>query len=104
MTLSYENTKGAFYCIINVSSLPNIKLVKVKGASMSDQKIIIIRKGINGFSFAICNSEGNWIGNANSIHEIRKEYDYEIKHGIIKIKKETTILPTDAQMCELPTT
>ena len=96
MTLSYENTKGAFYCIINVSSLTNSKLVKVKGASMSDQKIIIIRKGINGFSFAICNSEGNWIGNANSIEEIRKEYDYEVKHGIIKIKKETTILPTDA--------
>ena len=65
---------------------------------MSDQKIIIIRKGINGFSFAICNSEGNWIGNANSIEEIRKEYQYELKHGIIKIKKETTILPTDAQM------
>ena len=65
---------------------------------MSDQKIIIIRKGINGFSFAICNSEGNWIGNANSIKEIRKEYDYELKHGVIKIKKEKTILPTDAQM------
>ena len=65
---------------------------------MSEHKIIIIRKGINGFSFAICNSEGNWIGNANSIEEIRKEYDYEIKRGIIKIKKETTILPTDAQM------
>ena len=65
---------------------------------MSDQKIIIIRKGINVFSFAICNSEGNWIGNANSIKEIRKEYDYEIKHGIVKIKKETTILPTDAQI------
>ena len=65
---------------------------------MSDQKIIIIRKGINGFSFAICNSKGNWIGNANSVEEIRKEYDYELKRGIIKIKKETTILPTDAQM------
>ena len=63
---------------------------------MSEQKIIIIRKGINGFNFAICNSKGNWIGNANSIEEARKEYDYEIKHGIIKIKKETTILPTDA--------
>ena len=47
---------------------------------MSEQKIIIIRKGINGFSFAICNSKGNWIGNANSIEEIRNEYDYEIKH------------------------
>ena len=65
---------------------------------MSEHKIIIIRKGINGFSFSICNSEGNWIGNANSIEEIRKEYDYELKRGIIKIKKETTILPTDAQM------
>ena len=63
---------------------------------MSDQKIIIIRKGIHGFNFAICNSKGNWIGNANSIEEIRKEYQYELKHGIIKIKKETTILPTDA--------
>ena len=39
---------------------------------MSDQKIIIIRKGINGFSFAICNSKGNWIGNANSIHSAFK--------------------------------
>ena len=68
---------------------------------MSDQKIIIIRKGINGFSFSICNSKGNWIGNANSIEEIRKEYDYEIKRGIIKIKKETTILPTDTQMFKL---
>lgn len=63
---------------------------------MSEQKIIIIRKGINGFNFAICNSKGMWIGNANSIEEIRNEYDYEIKHGIIRIKKETTILPTDA--------
>ena len=59
---------------------------------MSDQKIIIIRKGINGFSFAICNSKGNWIGNANSIEEIRKEYDYELKRGIIKIKKRNNNL------------
>lgn len=60
---------------------------------MSEKEIMIIRKGINGYAYSICNSDGLWIGNANSIEEINRKFDYEVKYGKVKLKKETTLLP-----------
>lgn len=60
------------------------------------KKIIRIRKGINGFPFSICNEKGNWIANINSTKEAYDLYRYETKHGILKIKKETTLYPANA--------
>ena len=63
------------------------------------QKIIRIRKGINGFPFSICNEKGNWIANIHSTKEAYDLYRYETKHGILKIKKETTLYPANAENC-----
>ena len=62
--------------------------------------IIKVRKGINGFRYAICNSQGNWIGNASKLSGIHKEYEWEIKHGYIKLVRELRIYPENKEGIE----
>lgn len=66
------------------------------------KKIVTIRKGINGFAFSICNENGNLISNINSTKEAYELYEYEIKHGRLKIKKETTLYPANAENYIVP--
>ena len=60
-------------------------------------KTLTIRKGINGFPFSICDEEGHWIGNFESIEKIREFYAYEVKAKSVNLKKQTGLLPIDAE-------
>lgn len=60
---------------------------------MDEKTIIRIRKGMNGWPFSACSADGYFIMNAESIDQIREHYDFEIKHKIVKIVKETSLYP-----------
>lgn len=62
--------------------------------------IIKVRKGINGFRYAICNSQGDWIGNATKLSGIHKEYEWEIKHEYIKLVRELDLYPENKEGIE----
>ena len=62
---------------------------------MAEKTILKIRKGVYGFPYAICNEQGYWHGNANSLGEIRKEYELEIKLGYIELVRELDLYPED---------
>ena len=60
---------------------------------MDEKTIIRIRKGMNGYPYSACTKDGHFIMNAESIEAIRETYDFEIKHKLVKIVKETTLYP-----------
>lgn len=62
--------------------------------------IIIIRKGINGFRYSICNEQGNWIGETEKISEISACYAWGIKHGFIKLVRELKLYPKNKDVIE----
>lgn len=51
-------------------------------------KEVIVRSGINGFRYSVYTSNGGFIFNANSMREIRAWYRYELRHGLLTIRKE----------------
>ena len=60
---------------------------------MDERTVIRIRKGINGFPYSACTSDGYFITNAESIEQIREHYDFELKHKMVRIIKETSLYP-----------
>lgn len=60
---------------------------------MEERTVIRIRKGINGFPYSACTSDGYFITNAESIEQIREHYDFELKHKMVRIIKETSLYP-----------
>ncbi|MCD8143416.1 MAG: hypothetical protein LUD83_09130 [Clostridiales bacterium] len=50
--------------------------------------IIKIRKGVNGFRYSACDSNGYWICNANKLSDIRRHWKNEIKAGAITLVRE----------------
>lgn len=55
--------------------------------------VITIRRGLSGWPYSACTSEGKFITNSESIDEIRKLYMEDIKAGRVKLKKETKLFP-----------
>lgn len=51
-------------------------------------KEVVIRPGINGFKYSVYTSGGGFIFNANSMKFIREWYRYELRHGLLGIRKE----------------
>jgi len=58
-------------------------------------KVLLIRKGLNGFPYSICNAKGRFLSNFNSIEEIREYYRIEVDMGVLRLKKETRLNPEE---------
>ena len=52
------------------------------------EKIIKIRRGLNGFRYAAYNEKGIFIANFEKLADIRKHWKWEIDHGMIKLTRE----------------
>ena len=57
------------------------------------QTIIRVRRGMNGFKYAACDNCGHFIGNFRKLSDVRKHWNYEIKHGYIVLIRELDKLP-----------
>lgn len=51
-------------------------------------KEVIVRPGCHGFKYSVYTSGGGFIFNANTMQEIRSWFRWEIRHGVISIRKE----------------
>lgn len=51
-------------------------------------KEVIIRPGINGFRYSVYTAAGGFIFNADSMKDIRFTYRYELRHGLLTLRKE----------------
>lgn len=60
---------------------------------MENITTIRIRQGLNGFPFSACTDEGHFIGNADSIDEIREQWKRDIKAKRVQIVKELHLFP-----------
>lgn len=60
---------------------------------MGDTRIIRIRRGMNGFPYSACTSDGNFICNADDIKQIRSMYEMEIKMKHVRLVKELDMFP-----------
>lgn len=49
---------------------------------------VIVRKGINGFKYTVYTAAGAFIFNGESMKQIRDWYRYELRHRLLKIRKE----------------
>ena len=51
-------------------------------------KEVIVKQGINGFKYSVYTKNGSFIFNAESMKQIRDWYRYELRHGLLRIRKE----------------
>lgn len=51
-------------------------------------KEVIVRRGINGFRYSVYTVGGGFLFNAESMKQIRDWYRYELRHGLLRIRKE----------------
>lgn len=51
-------------------------------------KEVIVKRGINGFKYSVYTDSGSFIFNAESMKQIRDWYRYELRHGLLRIRKE----------------
>lgn len=65
---------------------------------MKQATILRIRKGLNGYPYSVCRGkDGYFLGNFDSLEQIKSYYQKEIRLGSIRFIKETTKYPTDAK-------
>lgn len=62
-------------------------------AEKKEKQIVRIRKGLNGWQFSECREDGRFVRNAESIEQIKAQYEYEIKHRMVKFVKELDLYP-----------
>lgn len=55
--------------------------------------IIRIRKGINGFKYSACDSNGYFLGNFAKLADVRQHWKIEIRWGYIVLVRELDKLP-----------
>lgn len=55
--------------------------------------IIRVRRGINGFRYSACDSNGYFIGNFEKLAEVRKHWSVEIRRGQVQIIRELDQMP-----------
>lgn len=51
-------------------------------------KEVVVKKGCNGFKYSVYTSGGGFLFNANFMKEIRDWFRWEVRHGLIAIRKE----------------
>ncbi len=59
--------------------------------------IIKIRRGINGFKYAACDMDGNFIWNLNRLSEASQYWKKEIKTGNVRLIRELSLYPETDQ-------
>lgn len=52
-------------------------------------KEVIVKRGINGFKYSVYTESGSFIFNAESMKQIRDWYRYELRQGLLRIRKES---------------
>lgn len=57
------------------------------------QTIIRVRKGLNGFKYSACDSNGYFIGNFEKLADVRKHWKNEIKWGQVELVRELDKMP-----------
>ena len=55
--------------------------------------IIRVRKGINGFKYSACDSNGYFIGNFEKLSDVRKHWRRSIKSGKVTLIRELDKMP-----------
>lgn len=51
-------------------------------------KEVIVKPGCHGFKYSVYTAGGGFIINANTMQEIRSWFRWEIRRGLISIRKE----------------
>lgn len=67
-----------------------------RGLTMTAERkksIIRVRKGINGFKYSACDSNGNFLGNFEKLADVRKHWLNEIKWGQVALVRELDKMP-----------
>lgn len=67
---------------------------------MNKITIIRVRKGLNGFKYSACDSDGYFIGNFEKLADIRKHWEKSIKSGKIELIRELNKMPDMTQIEE----
>lgn len=60
---------------------------------MNKTTIIRVRKGLNGFKYSACDSNGYFIGNFEKLADVRKHWKNEIKWGQVELVRELDKIP-----------
>ena len=55
---------------------------------VEDMKEVIVRPGMNVYKYSVYTVGGGFIFNADSMKVIRDCYRYELRHGLLTIRKE----------------
>lgn len=55
--------------------------------------IIKVRRGINGFKYSACDSNGYFIGNFRKLADVRRHWLREIKWGQVELIRELDQMP-----------
>ena len=58
-----------------------------------EKQIVRIRKGLNGWQVSQCDKDGRFVQNAESIDQIKAQFEYEIKHRMVKFVMELEHYP-----------
>ena len=58
-----------------------------------EKQVIQIRKGLNGWQVSECYEDERFFRNAESIKQIKAQYDYEIKHRLVKFIMDLDLHP-----------
>lgn len=61
---------------------------------MSKQPTIIkVRRGINGYKYSACDTNGYFIGNFRKLSDVRRHWNVEIKRGQVQLIRELDQVP-----------
>ena len=58
-----------------------------------EKKIIRVRRGINGFKYSACDTQGIFLGNFEKLADVRQHWNIEIKRGQVVLVRELDQLP-----------
>ena len=59
----------------------------------TQQTIIKVRRGINGFKYSACDEHGYFIGNFRKLADVRKRWKNEIRWGQVHLVRELDKMP-----------
>ena len=58
-----------------------------------EKQIVRIRRGLHGWQVSQCDKDGRFVQNAESIDQIKAQFEYEIKHRMVKFVMELEQYP-----------
>ena len=63
------------------------------GDQKQDKDVIRFRKGLNGFPYSVCDRDGYFMHNAESVDEIRDRYKRYLRDKTMELRKELDLYP-----------